>query len=381
MSKHAPVTHVSLPSGRGGYARLAQLMLDYEDELVATWIGFVGDKIASHAVQDEDLENAIRLFIAHVRERLVDGDHEAARSAAEHGQQRHRIGFHLASMVREYGYLLEAVESVVVKRGLELNMGEFGALSRHVVAGVAEATSSFVEEERGLRDEQGRRHYGFIAHELRNPIQNMGLAVASLRGGGDGERALKVLERAVEEVRGLVDKSLVAVQGKSRIGRDPVAESSPFDFVELVREVVDNNAAHGIMRAIEVVVEAPDVLPVELDRVMTRSVITNLLRNAIKFSCPNEKVILRVRTADARVHVEIEDRCGGLPEGAASKMFEPFAQMGADRTGFGLGLAITRQAVDAHNGRIQVHDVVGGCVFVVDLPLKFAPRPEDAAEN
>ncbi len=319
------------------------------------------------------MEDAIRHFIAHIAERLVEGDDEAAPSAVEHGQQRHRIGFHLAAMVREYGFLLEAVEAVVVKKGLELSMGEFGALARHVLAGVAEATNSFVEEERDRRDEQARRHYGFVAHELRNPIQNMGLAVASLRGDGDPERALKVLERAVDEVRGLVDKSLVDVQRQSRAGREPVPIPAPFDFIELVRAVVENNSAHGNMRSIEVEVEAPDELPVELDRVLVRSVLTNLLRNAIKFSCSNEKVRFRVRRVDSRVHVEVEDRCGGLPEGAASKMFEPFSQMGEDRSGFGLGLAITRQAVDAHGGRIQVHNVDGGCVFVVDLPAKYEP--------
>jgi hypothetical protein len=71
--------------------------------------------------------------------------------------------------------------------------------------------------------------------------------------------------------------------------------------------------------------------------------------------------------------LEVQDTCGGLPDGAIQTMFRPFTQMGTDRTGFGLGLAITRQAVDALGGHVQVHDAPNGCVFVVDLPLNFSP--------
>jgi signal transduction histidine kinase len=51
------------------------------------------------------------------------------------------------------------------------------------------------------------------------------------------------------------------------------------------------------------------------------------------------------------------------------RLFNPFVQAGADRSGFGLGLAIAKQVADAHEGAIRVHDLPGrGCVFVLDLP-------------
>ena len=369
-----------LPSERSGYWRLSALLNEYEDRVVETWMEFVGDQVASHSVGSEDLEDAIRSFLAHVRDGLEQGHQKAAPAAIEHGRQRHRVGFHLASMVAEYGLLLQAVEKVALEVGVEITMAEFAALAGQVVAGVADATSSFVETQRGQREEQARRHYGFLAHELRNPIQNMGLAVTALRADPAAVHAIDVLDRALTAVRDLIDRSLVDAQRNALGGEGPSAQPSPFDLMELVRDIVSENEAHGSSRSIEVLIEGPATLDVSLDRGLMRSVVTNLIRNAIKFSCDAARVRVRVRARSERVHIEVEDKCGGLPEGAASTMFEPFAQMGTDRTGFGLGLAITQQAVNAHHGRIQVHDVEGACVFVVDLPQHYDPNTVAAVE-
>jgi signal transduction histidine kinase len=69
------------------------------------------------------------------------------------------------------------------------------------------------------------------------------------------------------------------------------------------------------------------------------------------------------------VFIEVEDTCGGLAPGAMEKIFAPFEQASADRSGFGLGLAITRQAIEVQGGSITVRDLPGrGCVFAVDFP-------------
>jgi signal transduction histidine kinase len=66
---------------------------------------------------------------------------------------------------------------------------------------------------------------------------------------------------------------------------------------------------------------------------------------------------------------DVEDACGGLLNTSTSRLFRPFEQRGADRTGVGLGLAFCRWAVEANDGRIYARNLPGtGCVFTVDLP-------------
>jgi signal transduction histidine kinase len=69
------------------------------------------------------------------------------------------------------------------------------------------------------------------------------------------------------------------------------------------------------------------------------------------------------------VRIDVEDECGGLPAGNAEKMFLPFGQQNADKTGLGLGLSISRKGVEAMGGTIAVRDLPGkGCIFTIDLP-------------
>jgi signal transduction histidine kinase len=97
--------------------------------------------------------------------------------------------------------------------------------------------------------------------------------------------------------------------------------------------------------------------------------VSNLVRNAIKFSRRGTAVKLEAKRGQGRVTIAVTDGCGGLPAGSVERIFNPFVQAGTDRTGFGLGLAIAKQAADAHGGSIRVHDIpASGCVFVLDLP-------------
>jgi signal transduction histidine kinase len=79
------------------------------------------------------------------------------------------------------------------------------------------------------------------------------------------------------------------------------------------------------------------------------------------------------------VLIEIEDECGGLSPGEVEHLFRMFEQRGTDRTGLGLGLAISRQGVEDSDGTIRVRDLPGkGCVFTVDLPRQSSLTPSGA---
>ena len=96
------------------------------------------------------------------------------------------------------------------------------------------------------------------------------------------------------------------------------------------------------------------------------------MQNALKFTRPGGQVTLKTYAEAHRVFIDVEDECGGLPPGTAERLFLPFEQGGADRSGLGLGLAISRRAVEANGGQLHVRDLPGtGCVFTIELPRAF----------
>jgi signal transduction histidine kinase len=110
---------------------------------------------------------------------------------------------------------------------------------------------------------------------------------------------------------------------------------------------------------------------VDVDREMLFSAVGNLLQNAFKFTRPGTEVTLAAYAAGERIRIEVTDQCGGLPVPASDDMFSAFKQNSDDRSGLGLGLAISRRAVEANLGTLEVRDLPGtGCIFTIDLPKK-----------
>jgi len=110
-------------------------------------------------------------------------------------------------------------------------------------------------------------------------------------------------------------------------------------------------------------------LAISADRDLLAAALHNLLLNAFKFTHRHSEVTLRAHTVADRILIDVEDHCGGLPAGAAQRMFEPFTQDGEDKSGLGLGLSICRRSVEASRGVLSVRDIPGsGCVFTIDLP-------------
>jgi signal transduction histidine kinase len=143
------------------------------------------------------------------------------------------------------------------------------------------------------------------------------------------------------------------------------------DLTSLLGQAVEDARADGESRMVMISLEADTVLKVQADRRLLVSTIGNLLSNAVKFSQAGATVRVRAKREGSAVMVEVEDECGGLPTGNIETLFEPFVQRGEDRNGFGLGLAIVRQAMTAHGGRVSIRNEPGqGCTFVLTLPTE-----------
>lgn len=96
---------------------------------------------------------------------------------------------------------------------------------------------------------------------------------------------------------------------------------------------------------------------INLDVRLVRSAVGNLVRNAVKYTSAGSLVQMRGQIASGRAVIEIEDSCGGLPPGKVEKAFAPFVRLESGEDGFGLGLAIAKQAADAHGGSLRVQNL------------------------
>jgi len=215
---------------------------------------------------------------------------------------------------------------------------------------------------------------GFFAHELRNHIQTASLSFAILKTGAVaiGGSTGAVLDRSLAGLSDLMDRTLAQVR------RDTgVDHSEPVSLALFLEEIEAAGSVSARKREISLAVDRVDPrVTVMADRQLLGSAISNLLQNAIKFSrSPGHVHVSTIAELD-RVTIAVEDECGGLKPGQVDVIFEGPAQSGQDGSGLGLGLLISKRAVESMGGTLSVRDLPGvGCVFTIELPrLSAAPK-------
>jgi signal transduction histidine kinase len=283
-------------------------------------------------------------------------------ASVAHGTQRLRVGFDLVEVLREYEILTECILDEVEAVGGSISTRAFRRVQRLLNAGRAQAISAYIDRRDLEMTRAHSQHVAFIAHELRSPLMT---AVLRKNERTEDQWALGMLSRNLNALRELIDQVLTAdrLAGQIQLNRES------FDLRSLLEQVVAEARLAAQQHHVEMVLQVPEALVFSGDQRLLRSAISNVLGNAVKFTHPGSAITVRARHQDGRITIEVEDGCGGLPQGNAEQLFEPFVQRGENRTGFGLGLAIVKQAVEAHGGHVTVRNVPGdGCVFSVDLP-------------
>jgi signal transduction histidine kinase len=349
---------------------LADLLEARTEAIVDRFVDRARGVGASTALPREEIIDSLREYIVELatsfaeKNDAVGGDAGDALIARAHARHRFVRGYEIGALVREYAALNEVLCDVIVESG-QVPLAEVRRLFTLLIGSIAEAAVEYGT----LRDvelrKQTAQHVAFLAHELRNPLSSAGMALALMRERGDipPSAALNALERGLSRTAQLLDESLIGLRMRDVTEID----CSTVDMTELLHEIAKDSETDAASKELALTVDASGTC--EADRRALRSAISNLVRNAVKFSHAGGEVQLRGRVTRGRLIVEVEDSCGGLPKDALKKLFDPFVQAGMDRSGFGLGLAIAKQVSQAHCGEIRVHDLPGkGCVFILDLP-------------
>lgn len=344
------------------------------DEVLRRWRDMVRGTLVPESLPTVELIDHLPVFlhelIAALRVDLSPDETSPTtwETAAGHGEQRLRLGFSLDSVVREYGVLRDAILATVREAGAEVTFRELQILFDGIIGGIASAVSEYARQRNAELQRQHNEHIAFIAHELRNPLSSATMAFDLLRRTGHipGDHLVsQALERGLQQMREGIDHSLSLARTASGVELRP----QRVRIASLVREVESASAAEALDKRVELRSSAVQDLEVEIDLRLIRSALDNLVRNAIKYSCPGSSVELRADLVGGQVRIEVEDCCGGLPPGKVEEAFAPFVRLRSDESGFGVGLAIAKHAVDSHGGSLRVQNLPGkGCIFVLELP-------------
>ena len=338
-------------------------------EIIARTKAKVAARPAPRATEAE-LTHGVPLFL----EQLIDTLKRSALpgeamivSATKHGNEMLRMGFTVGQVVHDYGDVCQAVTELAFDLDAKITVDEFHTLNRCLDDAIADAVTEYARMREQSRVDEETERMGALAHELRNCLNTAMLSFDILKRGAVsvGGSTGALLERSLKGLNDLIDRSLAEVRLQSTVQRRETILLAQF-----VEEVEIGATIEAKARGQHLTVEPAEYgVAIDADRQLLAAAIANLLQNAFKFTHAPGHVWLRTRATADRVFIDIEDECGGLSPGKAEMLFRPFQQGSTDRSGLGLGLSISRKAVQLHGGEILVRNLAGkGCVFTVELP-------------
>ncbi len=252
---------------------------------------------------------------------------------------------------------------------------------REPLPGEGESTGGipeFAELRTALRDlseslEQGRRAeleaerlrtFGEVArrvaHEMKNPLTPIRLAVLQMRRNG-----AVGLEEPLEVIAAESARLEAMAREFAELGRLPETPATPVDLRELLEEMLRATVPDAIEREFN---SAEETLVVDAQYDPLRRAFSNLLRNAVEACGGSGRVCISLVRGQDAVVIEIADNGPGIPREKHDLIFQPYYSDKPDGTG--LGLALVRQTVEQHGGTITVSDTPGGgATFSIRLPL------------
>ena len=221
--------------------------------------------------------------------------------------------------------------------------------------------------------------YSVIAHDLRSPMGSIKMVLNMLilnlpseKIGDEMYELLTMANQTTEDVFSLLDNLLKWT--KSQIGKLNVVYQD-IDVVEVVDGVIDIFNMVAGMKKITIREEKPEKLAVSADIDMLKTVVRNLISNAIKFSNENSEVLVKLEAKDGMAVVSVQDHGCGIDEEGQKKLLHTdthFSTFGTNNEeGSGLGLLLCQDFVVKNGGKLWFTSKKGeGSIFSFSVPLK-----------
>jgi signal transduction histidine kinase len=208
-----------------------------------------------------------------------------------------------------------------------------------------------------------------VAHDLRSPLQTVGLSLSTVASRCPDD----ALHAAAERAQGGVRRMGAMIAGLLEFARsgatpEPGESAELAEVFEGLREELQPVADRAVIRLS--LIADPD-LRVAASAVAIHAIVANLVGNSIKYMREegDRSVSASARARGRHVHIEVRDTGIGIPGDRLSAIFDPFVRLRERRDSYGLGLATVKRLVDAHSGTVGVESEQGvGSVFTVVLP-------------
>jgi K+-sensing histidine kinase KdpD len=315
----------------------------------------------------------------------------AATWSWEHGQAAGRSTETLSNAQAQY-LPLKARGEVIGVFGVEVTTGAWlPNVQRQLFR--AFINQSALAIERGLLEQKVRRLrfleesdkvqnavLSAVSHDVRAPLAAITVSLSGLmtsNGALDQAAQRQLLETADLEARRLhrLVNNLLSMT-RLETGAATV-KTEPQDLLDLVSAALEELGASSSQRRVSF--DIPENLPlVPMDFGLITHVFINLFSNAFKFSPPDLPVEVRGRIIDDQLEVLVADRGVGVPAEDLERVFDKFyrvTELGPS-SGLGLGLAICRAFIEAHNGRISLeNNPMGGTIVRFVIPFHQAAMP------
>lgn len=220
-----------------------------------------------------------------------------------------------------------------------------------------------------------------VAHELKNPLTSLKSAIEMFQrmpDGADRDRLAGLIRNDLKRIDRLISEISDASRLDAELSRE---ESTPVDMGHLLDLLVSAYRATERPRGVDVVLSLDLDRPAIVQGLDERlgQVFRNLVDNAMSFSPPNGTVTISAKRNDGMVRITVDDEGPGIPPENIDKVFNRFFTERPAEHGFGknsgLGLAIAKQIVESHGGRIWAENCRNdageqcGARFVVELPV------------
>ena len=237
-------------------------------------------------------------------------------------------------------------------------------------------------------DELKNRFFANISHEFRTPLTLiLGLAKKTVEKSKDqtSREDAGVIRRNAKRLNGLVSQLLDLSKLESG---NMTLQTSPINIIPLLKGLVLSFASFAERKRITLKFNSDEnEIVAYLDKDKIEKIITNLLSNAFKFTPNGGRIEFSITTSHSNIEIAVSDTGIGISSERVDKIFDRFYQVDSSHTreqeGTGLGLALTKELVELHKGKIKVESSEGkGSTFTVTLPLgKDHLKPEEIIEG